>query len=134
MNKLSDAVIYSKKYAINFKQDLSKVNIEVLFKQLFEQISRPLSHNGIILGHIKLIVSISKEEFMFLSVTRLDSVDAKFSSQWQRDSSVTASNINLDINVLIYGYKREMIEQKLEDALSNCIATLSRVVLCSELK
>lgn len=119
MNKLTDAVIFSKKYSLDFNQCLLKENIEVLFKQLMQEISKPLAHNDILLGHIKLIASISEEEFMFSSVTKVDSINTKFSSKWLGELAGKVSNINLDINVLIYGYKREMIEQTVADALSN---------------
>lgn len=117
MNKLRDAVVFSRKYRVNFKDIISKARVEELSKGLIQGISQPLSHKGIILGHIKLIAIQSEEEFIFLSVTRLDAVDVKPSSKWLRRTEVKVDKIDFEINVLLYGHKHQEIEQRVEDEL-----------------
>jgi len=116
-NPITDATVFSKSYHISFEKPVDKSNIEKLVIQLIQDIGRPLAHNGIIVGHIKVLAKVSDEDFQFLSLTRLDRVDVKSSSQWQTELSGEFNSINLDINVLVFGYKREVIEEIVNGSL-----------------
>lgn len=110
MSKLDGAVVFSKKYTVEFIKPVTRQGIEQRVTRLIQDIGGPLAHNGIILGHIKLLAKLPDEEFLFLSLTRLDQADVNMSAQWSNNSSDEWQSISLDINVLIFGHSREEIE------------------------
>lgn len=116
--KLTDATIFSKAHHILFEKPVTKPIIEKLVKRLILDIGRPLSYNGVIVGHIKLLAKISEDEFLFLSLTKLDRVDVKASSLWESDLSVEYNTINLDINVLVFGHSKKVIEEVVNGSLA----------------
>jgi hypothetical protein len=118
LNKLTDALVYSKTHHIVFGKAVTKPGIEKLVKQLIQDIGRPLSHNGIIVGHIKVLAKLPDEEFIFVSLTRLDRVDVRFSTQWATDLVNEFNSINLDINVLIFGYNDAVIAEAVDGSLA----------------
>ncbi len=118
MSKLDDAVVFSKKYHINLEKPVVKPVIEKLVRSLIQNLGGPLSHNGIILGHIKVLGKVTDEDFLFLSLTRLDSVDVKTSSHWSAESTCEWDSIDLDINVLVFGYGIEVIEKVVKNSLA----------------
>ncbi|WP_371361914.1 hypothetical protein SRRS_32080 [Sporomusa rhizae] len=115
---LTDATIFSKKYSISFNKSATKQIIENLVKQLIQNIGRPLSHNGIIVGHIKILAKFSEEEFLFLSLTKLDRVDVKPSFQWENELSGECNTIELDINVLVFGHSKKVIDEVVDGSLA----------------
>lgn len=116
---LTDASIFSKTHHIIFEQPVSKLLVEQLASRLIQDIGRPLSYNGIIVGHIKILVKLSEEEFLFLSLTKLEQVDIKPSSQWKSEVATEFNSVNLDINVLVFGYSKKVIEEIVTDALAS---------------
>ncbi|SMC46772.1 hypothetical protein [Sporomusa malonica] len=128
MDKLTDAVVFSKTHHIDFEKAVTKPILERLARQLIQDIGRPLSHNGIIVGHIKVLVKLSDEEFLFVSITRLDQVDFKMSSHWTTGLDNKYSSIKLDINVLIFGHSEEAIEKVVDGSLAN----LRRDSMCQD--
>ncbi|WP_371381121.1 hypothetical protein [Sporomusa aerivorans] len=128
MSKMDDAVVFSKKYDFDFPQALTKPVIETLMTRLIQDIGRPLSHKGIILGHIKMVAKLPDTEFVFLSLTRLDQVDIKLSAQWARELTSTWKTIHLDINVLLFGQRTEV----LEEVVAGSLAILRRDSSCQE--
>ncbi|HWR45544.1 hypothetical protein [Sporomusa sp.] len=128
MNKLTDASVFSKTHHIGFEKAVTKPGVEKLVMRLIQDIGRPLSHNGIIVGHIKVLAKLSNEEFIFLSLTRLDRVDVKFSAQWTTDLASEFNSINLDINVLVFGYSRAVIAELVDASL----AVLRREGICED--
>lgn len=115
---LTDATIFSKKYNISFNNSATKQIIEKLVRQLIQDIGRPLSHNGVIVGHIKILAKIAEEEFLFLSLTKLDRVDVKPSSQWENELFGEFNTIELDINVLVFGHSKKVIDEVVNDSLA----------------
>lgn len=115
---LSDATVFSKKQQLFLDSPATKQRIAQLAKQLIQDIGEPLSHNGIIVGHIKILVKLTEEEFLFLSLTKLDQVDIKQSSQWQNEVAAACNSINLDVNVLVFGYSYKVIEEVVRAALA----------------
>ena len=115
---LTDATIFSKAHSISFDKPVTKLNVEKLVKQLIQDIGRPLAHNGIIVGHIKILAKVPNEEFLFLSLTRLDRLDVKSSSQWQTGLSSEFDSVNLDINVLVFGHSKKAVEKIVNDSLA----------------
>lgn len=128
MDKLTDAVVFSKTRQVDLAQEVTKPTIERLVRQFIQDIGRPLAHNGIIVGHIKLLVKVSEEEFLFASITRLDRVDLKMSSDWAAGLDNKYHQIKLDINVLIFGHSEEAIEKVVEGSL----AILSQNSICED--
>ncbi len=116
MNDLTDATIFSKFYPIIFNNAVRKANLEPMLKNLLLSIGVPLSHNGVIVGHLKLVAEISKEEFLFLSLTRLDRVDVTASTSWtgQGDDII---GMDLKINVLVFGFNKNYIAEVVAAAL-----------------
>lgn len=118
MNKLDDAVVFSKKYNLAFARPVARPVVEKLANCLIQDIGRPLSHKGVILGHIKVLAKLTEEEFLFLSLTRLDRVDSKTSSRWSAGVDDARNGIDLDINVLVFGHDGMTIEKVVEDSLA----------------
>lgn len=118
MSNLDGAVVFSRKYHIALLKSLSKQMIENLGRSLIQDLGRPLSHNGIIVGHIKVLAKVADEEFLFLSLTRLDQVDCKVSSHWPEELVSEWNAIDLDINVLVFGYDSKTIEKVVENSLA----------------
>jgi len=108
---LTDASIFSKTYHIIFEQPVAKASFEKYVERLIQAIGRPLAYNGIILGHIKILGKLSEEEFVFLSLTKLEQVDIKPSVQWINGLSNEINSIILDVNVLVFGYSKTVIEE-----------------------
>lgn len=121
---LTNAAIFSKTYHIIFEHPVAKAQFEKYIGRLMQDIGRPLAYNGSILGHIKILGKLSEEEFLFLSLTKLEQVDIKPSSQWTTRMSDEINSITLDVNVLIFGYSKEIIEEIVNDS----IAVLTRTV------
>ncbi|SCM79033.1 conserved hypothetical protein [uncultured Sporomusa sp.] len=118
MNKLDDAVVFSKKYNIVFARPVVRPVIEKLANCLIQDIGRPLAHKGVIMGHIKVLAKLTEEEFLFLSLTRMDRVDSKTSSRWPAEADDSRDGIDLDINVLVFGHDDKTIETVVEDSLA----------------
>ncbi len=116
--KLTDATVFSKTNHVIFEKPVTKPIIEKLVKRLIQDIGRPLSYNGIIVGHIKILGKVSEEEFQFLSLTKLDRVDVKSSSQWETEISGEFNSIDLDINVLVFGHSKRVIEEVVNGSLA----------------
>lgn len=115
---LTDATVFSKTHHVIFEKTVTKPTIEKLVKRLIQDIGRPLSYNGIIVGHIKILAKFSEEEFQFLSLTKLDRVDVKSSSQWETECSGEFNSIDLDINVLVFGHSKRVIEEVVNGSLA----------------
>ncbi len=128
MNKLTDATVFSKNYTISFDREITKPAVERVVSRLVMDIGSPLSHNGIIVGHIKVLAKLSADEFIFVSLTRLDRVDVRFSAKWPVAAERGFARFDLDVNVLIFGYNEAAITQVVDAAL----ATLRQSSLCEE--
>lgn len=128
MNKLTDATVFSKNYPIAFDREITKPAVERVISRLVMDIGSPLSHNGIIVGHIKVLAKLSADEFIFVSLTRLDRVDVRFSAKWPVAAELGFTRFDLDVNVLIFGHTEAAIAQVVDAAL----ATLRQSSLCEE--
>ncbi|TWH52072.1 hypothetical protein [Sporomusa sp. KB1] len=115
---LTDATVFSKTHTISFDKPVTKLNVEKLVKQLIQDLGRPLAHNGIIVGHIKVLAKVTNEEFLFLSLTRLDHLDVKSSAEWQTGLSSEFNSVSLDINVLVFGHSKKTVEEIVNDSLA----------------
>ncbi len=110
MHNMDDAVVFSKKYCLEFPGSADKAAIEQLAVKLIQAIGQPLAHNGIIVGHIKVLAKWPDEVFIFLSLTRLAQVDVKRSAQWTDRLAAGENSLQLDINVLLFGHTYAEIE------------------------
>ena len=110
MSELTDATVFSKFYPIVLKRAVSKKELEEMLKNLIQSIGKPLAHNGVIIGHIKLIAGLSDKGFLFLSLTRLDRVDITPLSEWNCEGNEVIS-LDLTINVLIFGHSKGVINE-----------------------
>ncbi|CQR75145.1 hypothetical protein SOV_36490 [Sporomusa ovata DSM 2662] len=115
---LTDATVFSKTHSISFDKPVTKLHVEKLVKQLIQDIGKPLAHNGIIVGHIKVLANVPGEEFLFLSLTRLDRLDVKSSSEWQSGLSSEFTSVTLDINVLVFGHSKKAVEEIVNESLA----------------
>ncbi|WP_425058059.1 hypothetical protein SCACP_27040 [Sporomusa carbonis] len=114
---MNDATIFSKYYQVVFNEPATKTEIEAILKKILDLIGRPLSRNGIILGHIKLLAKLnSEEEFLFLSLTRLDRIDVKASAQWSCADTRGIDSIRLNVNVLVFGHSMSDIVEVVNKA------------------
>jgi hypothetical protein len=110
LHNMDDAVVFSKKYCLDFPGSVDKPAVAELAGKLIQDIGRPLAHNGIIVGHIKVLAKWPDEEFIFLSLTRLAQVDVKKSAQWTDTLAAGENSLQLDINVLLFGHTYTEIE------------------------
>ncbi|BBB91112.1 MAG TPA: hypothetical protein PKA28_11135 [Methylomusa anaerophila] len=116
MNDLTDATIFSKFYPIIFEKAVRKADLKPMLSDLIQSIGSPLSHNGVIVGHIKLVAEILNEEFLFLSLTRLDQGDVTVSANWT-DQGDDIVGMVLKINVLVFGHSKNNITEVVGTAL-----------------
>lgn len=128
MNKLTDATVFSKTYTISLDREITKPDLESMVKRLVLDVGGPLSHKGIIVGHIKVLAKLPDGEFIFVSLTRLDRVDVRASAQWPIAAERGLARFDLDVNVLVFGYDEAVIAKAVDAAL----AVLRQSNLCKE--
>ncbi|MDT8902576.1 hypothetical protein [Anaeroselena agilis] len=115
---MSDAVVFSKTRQVVFAEPLTRRGLEGALIGFLIALGEPLSYEGIILGHIKLLARLpASEAFLFLSLTRLDQVDIKGSPDWEQIDDGGVGSIDLAINILIFGYSRSTVEKAVDDAV-----------------
>lgn len=115
---MDKAVVFSKVYRIGFAEFLAKQQAENLLKDFLNSVGEPLTYNQIILGHIKMVARVPEnQEFLFLSMTQLDQLDVKQSAGWSYEGFTKVRNMELDINVLIFGYSRIKVEMVVQNSL-----------------
>jgi len=108
----NNATVFSRLQPIVFKEALTRLEVEEVLKKFMSAVGSPLSYKGVILGHIKVSARLEgKNDFLFLSLTRLDKVDVKASPQWCPTDGAAIRNMELDINVLVFGHSIEMVEK-----------------------
>lgn len=114
----NNATVYSQLQPIIFAEALTKAEVEELLKKFMSAVGSPLSYNGVILGHIKVSARLAtRNDFLFLSLTRLDKVDVKASLQWSNTDGGKIDHLELDINVLVFGYSISIVETTVDIAL-----------------
>lgn len=115
---MSDATVFSRSQQLVFEMPVTRIDAENLLQKMLYAIGEQLSYNKIILGHIKVLARVSTEDdYLFLSITRLDCVDVKPSPNWLRASTSTINGMELDINVLVFGYSLSTVEKVVNAAL-----------------
>lgn len=117
----SEATVFSKHYHISFVNPLHTREVENLLQEFIVTVGHSFSQDNVILGHIKLLGRLSElavEHFLFLSLTRLDQVNVIPSKCWSHVNGITLTGLDLDINVLIFGYTFSEIETKVTEALN----------------
>ena len=108
MNELIDATSFSKFYPIILKRAVTKKNLGEMLKRLIQSIGKPLAHNGVIIGHIKILAEISDEEFLFLSLTSLERVNIAASSDWTYEGDELIG-LDIKISVLLFGHSKSVV-------------------------
>lgn len=115
---MSDATVFSQSRSIVFEKPVTRIEVEGLLKNFMSVVGTPLSYNGVILGHIKVLARLTtKEDFLFFSLTRLNHVDVKASPEWSPTDCSTICNMELDINVLVFGHSINMVEKVVDTSL-----------------
>lgn len=115
---MSNATVFSQSRCIIFEEPVTRIEVEGLLKKFMSAVGTPLSYNGVILGHIKVLARITtKTDFLFLSLTRLDHVDSKASPEWSSMDCSKIYNMELDINVLVFGHSISMVEKVVDTSL-----------------
>jgi hypothetical protein len=124
---LSDATVFSQVQRIEFNRPISKLEVEQLLKKFLVGIGEPLAYNGVILGHIKMLARTTIEnDFLFLSLTRLNQVDVKPSPNWGSMGDEPIIAMELTINVLVFNYSRSIVKKVVAMATEQ-LASVSRV-------
>lgn len=116
MADLDDAVIFSKLIPVVFEKPVRKKSFAGMLTRLVKSIGTHLSHNGVIIGHIKLVAELPDEQFLFLSLTRLEQVDMTASANWGAEGD-EVTRTDLKINILIFGYSESYIAEVADAAL-----------------
>ncbi|MBU2700972.1 hypothetical protein Ga0466249_002083 [Sporomusaceae bacterium BoRhaA] len=124
---MSDATVFSQVQRIEFNRQISKLEVEQLLKKFLVGIGEPLAYNGVILGHIKMFARTTIEnDFLFLSLTRLNQVDVKSSPNWGSMGVEPIIAMELTINVLVFNYSRSIVKKVVAMATEQ-LASVSRV-------
>ena len=119
---MSEATIFSQVQRIAFDSPVTKAEAGALLKKFLITIGEPLAYNKIILGHIKMLAKATDEnDFLFLSLTRLDQIDVKSSPIWANDKFTAVDELELTINVLVFGYNKATV--------TKAVAAASREIL-----
>jgi hypothetical protein len=128
---LNDATVFSQVQRINFNKLIARSEAEQVLQNFLIAIGEPLSYNGVILGHIKMLAKATSEnDFLFLSLTHLDQVDVKPSPSWAGGSGASEliSLIELTINVLVFNYGRATVA-KIVTAATEQLTSVSSVTV-----
>lgn len=117
---MSDATVFSRSRQLVFEKSVTRTEVEGLLKKMLHSIGEQLSYNAVILGHIKVLARLSTgDDYLFLSLTRLDRVDVTASSDWLRLECDVIDNIELAINVLVFGYSSSTVGKVVDAALTS---------------
>ncbi|MDR7868519.1 MAG: hypothetical protein RIN56_17110 [Sporomusaceae bacterium] len=120
---MSDATVFSQARQITFVRPVTMTDIERLLNEFLLGVGEKLSYNGIILGHIKVMAKRpTGDEFLFLSLTRLDQVDSKASPAWSQSADAGVDCLELTINVLLFGYSRSTVEKAVDIELQKALS------------
>lgn len=117
---IGDATVFSQVQRIELESCSTTVECEQGLRRFVEMLGKALSHKGIILGHIKVLVKLpafDDEHFLVLSLTRLDSVDITPSEHWRERGGVSLCSLELHINVLVFGYTLHQVEAAVHNSL-----------------
>ncbi|MGL5512918.1 MAG: hypothetical protein ACRDBM_06720 [Sporomusa sp.] len=115
-----EATVFSQVRRIELESFSTAVECEQRLRHFVELLGKALSHNGIILGHIKVLAKLpafDDEHFLVLSLTRLDSVDITLSEHWREGDGVNLRSLELHINVLVFGYTLHQVEAAIHSGL-----------------
>jgi hypothetical protein len=126
---LSEATVFSKERRVVFDKPVTRAGVELLLKEFLVGLGNPLAYGKAILGHIKVMARIpDQEDFLFLSLTTVNRVDAKPSPDWCREDPPNICSLELKVNVLVFGYSLATVEKLVEASLqklSSCDLTPS---------
>lgn len=118
----SEATIYSQSRYIIFRNNISTLEAERLLRAFVMSIGEELAYNGVILGHIKILAMLLQpvaEQFLCLSLTRLDRVDEVPSEGWPGEGDVMTDRLKIYVNVLVCGHTISKVEEVVNQALKN---------------
>ncbi len=116
----SDATVFSQRYQIFFEKSMTIMQTESVLREFVVSIGRALACNEIILGHVKILARLPEpalDNFIFLSLTRLDQVDQTPSEYWANIGGVTLDCLVLHVNVLVFGHTLSQVEEQVVVAL-----------------
>lgn len=120
---MSDASVFSQSRQVVFAKPVTREDLKRLLNTFLLTVGEPLSYNGIILGHIKVMAKLpAGEHYLFLSLTRLDRVDTKTSPAFMPTDDANVDSIDLTVNVMVFGFSRSAIETVVNAALQNTLA------------
>lgn len=114
---MSDATVYSRCRQVIFDKPLARAELEGLLQQFMNGLGEPLAYNGVILGHIKALARLPEaNQYLFLSLTRLDQVDRRASPEWDSRQS-PIGRMELAVNALVFGHSSAAVEKVVEESL-----------------
>ena len=110
-----NSVILTKNIILSFPKAISKDDFVGKIKEIAENLVTFLRNNGCSqLGHIKFISTTNGEDYLQLSVLDIDETP-KVNGILRK----TFEKIKLTLNVIVFGVKKEDINQKILEEISN---------------
>ena len=110
-----NSVILTKNIILSFPKAISKDDFVVKIKEIAENLVTFLKSKGCSqLGHIKFISTTDGEDYLQLSILDIDEnpkVDGILKKTFEK--------IKLTLNVIVFGVKKEDINQKILEEISN---------------
>ncbi|XEQ92016.1 hypothetical protein SCACP_08310 [Sporomusa carbonis] len=125
-----DATVFSQTRRIVFEKSLTTPEVERRLRDFIRSVGKALSHNEIILGHIKVLAKLPEpaaEHFLVLSLTRLDRVDVTPSDCWRNRDGVILDSLELYVNVLVFEHTLSAVKKVVNDALKDLGGSVSRM-------
>lgn len=115
---MTDATVFSQTWQVILASPVTRGDLEKMLTSFLNDIGRPLSYHGVIVGHIKVLVRLPRNnDFLFLSLTRLDVIDVKPSPGWYGAVAEAVGELALHINVLLFGFSKDAVAQTVAAAL-----------------
>ena len=110
-----NSVILTKNIILSFPKAVSKDDFVVKIKEIAGNLVTFLKHKGCSqLGHIKFISTTDGEDYLQLSILDIDE-----SPKVDGILKKTFEKIKLTLNVIVFGVKKEDINQKILEEISN---------------
>ena len=110
---MKGATVLSKKYVLKFHNPYPGRRIAEEMSRVLNNLGDRLNYKGKIIGHIKSIVT-SGEHYLHISVTNLPDINIKADPGWDKKEY---GEIELTINIIIFGFSKEQIENFLIDSM-----------------
>lgn len=110
-----NSIIFNRNLVLTFPKPVSKEDFIAKIKEFADNVIEFLKSNeSFQLGHLKFISTTNGEDYLQLSVTDIEQkpkVDGVLRKTFEK--------IKLTLNVIVFGIKKEIIDSKLTEEISN---------------